>query len=251
MVETQENTFSSSLFEFRIGPHKKPYVVSNAAFSRLSKPLDVMMMNGGMIESTRKSADLEHVDEAMFDLVCQYAYTRYYRIREPKDSVAFQNEGVFFDPAFLGPNNSGNPRSYVPSPKQNMWNKFQTNTKYQPLEQNDLSREDAISAKKNGLLYHAKVYVFADQYEIAPLRDLSIQFLKEKLDHLVIYPTRCYHLADLIRYIYQNTSSHPYELDSLRALVSDYAACVIEELSYNMKFQQVLEEVGAFSKDLS
>ena len=99
-------------------------------------------------------------------------------------------------------------------------------------------------------LCHARLYVFADRYDIGPLRDLSLHKLQRTLAEFTLYDQRVGDIVHLIRYSYSNTTDHPGSVDGLRSLVVHYSACVVDQLSQNVEFQSLLEEAGSLARDL-
>ena len=99
-------------------------------------------------------------------------------------------------------------------------------------------------------LCHARLYVFADRYDIGPLRDLSLDKLQRTLAEFTLYPERIGDIVNLLRYSYSNTAGRSESVDGLRLLVVHYSACVVEDLSQSNEFQLLLEEVGSLARDL-
>lgn len=99
-------------------------------------------------------------------------------------------------------------------------------------------------------LCHARLYVFADRYAIAPLRSLSLHKLHQILLGFTLNDERIDDVVNLIQYTYSNTVSLSESTDDLRILVTLYAAHQVEMLGRNDNFSSLLEEHGAFGKDL-
>jgi hypothetical protein len=70
---------ASRTFTFLVGPKKEPIDVHIDLLRSLSEPLDKLMNNGRMKESTEKVAVLEEVDVETFVLFAEFCYTRNYR----------------------------------------------------------------------------------------------------------------------------------------------------------------------------
>ncbi|MCJ1449340.1 MAG: hypothetical protein MMC23_009860, partial [Stictis urceolatum] len=98
----------------------------------------------------------------------------------------------------------------------------------------------------NALLCHAQIYAFADIYDIPPLRSLALHKLKQLLIDQHQRQQRPPGIFDLIKFGYANTTGR----NNLRSLISEYAACVIEDLSAIEGFRDLLEEAESFAADL-
>jgi hypothetical protein len=71
---------ASRTFPFLVGPEQKPIDIHIGLLQALSEPLDKLMNNGRMKESTEKVAVLE-VDVETFLLFADFCYTSNYRVR--------------------------------------------------------------------------------------------------------------------------------------------------------------------------
>ena len=99
-------------------------------------------------------------------------------------------------------------------------------------------------------LGHARLYVFAEKYDINRLKELSLHKLQCTLAEFTIYSQRVGDIIDLMKYTYLNTPERSESSDSLRSLVTHYAACVVEDLAQNTQFQQLVEEMGPLGRDI-
>lgn len=70
---------ASRTFTFLVGPEKEAIDVHINLLQSLSEPLDKLMNNGQMKESTERVAVLEHVDVETFGLFAEFCYTYNYR----------------------------------------------------------------------------------------------------------------------------------------------------------------------------
>lgn len=99
-------------------------------------------------------------------------------------------------------------------------------------------------------LCHARIYVFADKYDIGPLRGLSLHKLQRTLAKFTLYDDRVGNTVGLMQYSYFNTFDRSEAVDDLRSLVIQYTACLIEGLAPNVKFRSLLEEPGLLARNL-
>lgn len=99
-------------------------------------------------------------------------------------------------------------------------------------------------------LCHARLYVFAEKYDIAPLKKLSVNRLHQTLSVFNLYKERVGDIVDLMQYSYANTVHRSSFDDPLRSLVIHYAASVVENLVQSSRFKALLEEPGELASDL-
>lgn len=71
-------------------------------------------------------------------------------------------------------------------------------------------------------LCHARLYKFVDNYDVGPLRDLSLHKLQRSLAEFTLYDQRVGEIVHLMRYSYSNTTDHIGSADGLRILVAHY-----------------------------
>lgn len=135
--------------------------------------------------------------------------------------------------------------------KSESWNRFQNRTyassrvSFQPRKNRE-SCEDYTEV----FLGHARLYVFADQYDIGPLRELSLYKLQRTLTEFTLYDERVGDVVALMRYTYLNTFERSESAGDLRLLVGQYAACNVEDLSQSVVFRSLLGEDGSMAGDL-
>ena len=99
-------------------------------------------------------------------------------------------------------------------------------------------------------LGHARLYVFADKYDIESLRSLCLHKLHQTLVEFTLHDERLGDVVELLRYSYSDTAELDHSIDSLRLLTVQYAACVVERLLRHHGFQSLLEDAGPLAKDL-
>lgn len=101
------------------------------------------------------------------------------------------------------------------------------------------------------LLSHAKIYVFADKYDIPALRSLALHNLHETLVTFTLYTESVPDIAILFRYVCENTPERDDCIDQLRALVIEYVACYVEKMTSNEVFEEVLRSDSSASIELT
>lgn len=95
---------------------------------------------------------------------------------------------------------------------------------------------------------HARIWVFANRFDIAALMDLASSQLVHELTQWAIRPSAfvC-DFGGLVRYAYD---SHPAGGSQLTQVVAQFAACVVEDVSGLEGWSTLLKEVPDFAADL-
>ena len=96
----------------------------------------------------------------------------------------------------------------------------------------------------NVFLSHARVYVFADQYDIQGLKSSALKELHLALAHYTLYPERTGDIIALIRYIYSNTGESVFGVEDLRSVLKEYMSCEMDTLMKDSAFKELMFEDG-------
>jgi len=250
MAISYESIISSAPFKFLVGPEKRPFVIHAALVAHYSKPLDVLV-NGKMSEAIEGCAYLDDVDEDTFVRFGQYLYTGDYSEAGQEDLSDYPV--VFGDVAPVDVWEWSSNRNRVPaspgSKKSEMWRKFQSTSYPTSTPASHPHRSFEISAP--ALLSHPRLYAFAEKYDIPPLKNHCLHKLHRTLSAFTLHEDNVGDIVKLLQYSYEATPDHEGgELDGLRQLVTNYAACVVEQLSRDKLFQGLLEDGGQFARDI-
>jgi len=137
------------------------------------------------------------------------------------------------------------------SKKGKLWREFKERSYYTPIplsqpQKSQKSCEDYTEV----FLCHARLYIFAEKYDIAHLCQLSLQKLHRTLTEFTLYDDCRRSIIEPMRYTYLNTPDLSESIDPLRSLVIHYAAYVVEKLAKSDDFQALLEELGQVGRDL-
>lgn len=104
-------------------------------------------------------------------------------------------------------------------------------------------------------LCHARVYVFADRYEIAGLLILALDKLHQALCSFKVVGNHMGKVVDLAQFSYSNDNTRDNEagqdIDSLRSMVVHFVVCVFETTVKENSFLELVEEGGRFARDLT
>ena len=150
---------------------------------------------------------------------------------------------------FVVPMSSGKSKKKKDSKKSQLWDLFRgaSNTKIMPWPS---SSKNIYTCQRSGrrLLCNAQVYVFAEQFNIKPLKELALKKVHRIL--IKFQNIQDLDIVGLLSYVYDNTTELVNSEEQLRALVVHYAACVLEDLMFNKKFQSLLVNKGELGRDL-
>ena len=95
-------------------------------------------------------------------------------------------------------------------------------------------------------LCHARLYAFADRYQIDSLRTLVLYKLRRTLAAFRLFPERVPDIFELVQFSYANTREH----DDLRSLVTDYIVCFVEYLVPHPDWVSLLANTDSFATEV-
>ena len=93
-------------------------------------------------------------------------------------------------------------------------------------------------------LCHARLYVFAEKYDIQPLKDLALEELQATLAIFTLYQERTGDVISLLRYIYANTGEPVKGVEDMRTLLTHYVGCKMDTLMKDDNFRELMIEDG-------
>jgi hypothetical protein len=119
-------------------------------------------------------------------------------------------------------------------------------------EQAAVANGDLNSASPTtvSLLYHAKMYLFAEKYLIDTLRILSLRKFHASLRDFDLTLRTSEDILQLLEFAYRYTARQEYSDNELRVLIVHYAACKAEILKQNINLRNLLEANGEMACDL-
>jgi hypothetical protein len=251
-----------------VGPNRKRFTIHEELAVRHSAPLGVLIR--GQMGRRGKVAELDDIDEKTFVRFCEFAYTGNYRSaqhtarpREEEPNHGATDPGLPAPPAAVSKkrgsahtqkacNHCG--RGSEESPRKHiLWAEFRqrypSGSACCETRKNIEEGEDYTDV----FLCHARVYAFAEKYDISVLRTLALAKLMRTLETFNVYGTRVRDIVCLAQYAYDNTrdSETGQDIDELRNLVVLYIVCAYENLANNTRFLALMEEGGPFASDLT
>ena len=251
--------YASAPFKFII--EGTPLYIHAALVTQVSKPLD-RMINGYMSEAQEGFAEIKEVDEGTFVRFIQWAYNGEYEPGEfkiddscidqvpdgaevPPEEVPDEEEAVMQD---APGGNSGAVPFFAQQPKQGMRDAFygwqlpahQETINSSAPRMNSGPEEDYT----NVFLSHARVFVFAEKFDIQPLKALALDRLHGTLHSFWLYPECTGDIIALLKYVYANTGEPMDGVKDLRSLLKLYMACSKYTLMEDQGFRDLLIEDG-------
>ncbi|CZS92519.1 uncharacterized protein RAG0_03135 [Rhynchosporium agropyri] len=231
-----------------------------------------------MREAIDGIATLKEVDEQTFVRFCEYAYMGDYtpaqkqivlpntrtdheefrtecyceerafsahkKNKKKKGGLMFVDDDIHVEPCV---------RCSLETPTQKLWDEFQcrvysvVSPKFRPCEE--------FEADSGPFLCHARVYVFADMYDIPDLCSLALDKLHHALCAFEVVSDGMEEVIDLARFSYCNENTRDNEprrdMDDLRRMVVHFVVCVFGKIVKDDKFLGMMEEGGCFARDLT
>ena len=255
--------FESIPFKFIV--ESKALYIHASLIALYSSPLE-RMINGNMSEAQNGFAVLEDVDEGTFGRFVRWAYTGTYAAakvsmdveeKSPVDTIT--NSIKPLKPDF---DDLGSSRSIVKKDKKPSYvfgSASPQAVSYEDMKESFIRRKYIVQQShlnpaqpcpnqgpcenySEVFLSHARIYVFAEKYDIEPLKMLALQRLHATLSIYNLYPRRIGDIISLLRYAYLNTAQLQPGVERLRALLTSYMGTEISKLASNVQFKELLLE---------
>ena len=106
------------------------------------------------------------------------------------------------------------------------------------------SNQDSEEDYTDVFLSHAQLYVFAEKYDIQPLKYLALEELHATLAIYTLYPLRTGDITALLRYVYRNTGQSNGGEEELRQMLTVYIGCEMDTLMDDEDFRDLMIEDG-------
>ncbi|KAI4226698.1 MAG: hypothetical protein L6R36_002953 [Xanthoria steineri] len=116
----------------------------------------------------------------------------------------------------------------------------QENSSGPPPLPNQSPKEDYTDV----FLSHARLYVFAEKYDVQTLKILALENLHASLAIYTLYEERTGDIVDLLRYVYANTSETVDDVEDLRTLLTLYMGYEMDTLMQDEDFQDLMVTNG-------
>lgn len=233
------------------------------------------MINGHFSEAKQGFALLEDVDQATFIRFIRWTYTKDYPVpestwaptREGTDTPeGLKNEAAQKDDVlairgddFLA-SRDNDPKSNEKKVKSGSstlntsLGRLFLNLREAFLKQEDNWRVETLLKPRSNevpqedyteiFLSHARLYVFAEKYDIQPLKKLSLQELHRTLAEYTLFPERAGDITTLLKYVYANTAETIDEIEDIRTMLVHYVWMEIETLTKYGEIKDLMLDDG-------
>lgn len=218
------------------------------------------MINGEMVEVKKGSTDLKNVDQGTFVRFIQWAYRGYYDVVE--FCIDYNEEGEAVATAADGAAivRVRNAQMLEPEDDESEADEYTTLSKKDRLKKSFIRRETTVAppranryeneSYKEVFLCHARLYVFAEQYDIQPLKMLALDEIHATLAIFTLWEKRTGDIVTLLRYVYANTTESANGTEDLRSLLAQYLGFEMDTMIKDEEFKALMiEEGGALLGD--
>ena len=226
------------------------------------------MINGHLSEAQQGFAILEDVDEGTFVRFTRWAYNRDYLAPEhtlvessdwtsaqtptsesPKESWGDDSTSWSWGPPKKGKEkkNTGHPSSSKGSLRETFIMQYH-------LQSFGHSVDPSIPAPRGNkapeedytevFLGHARMYVFAEKYDIKPLKTLALLKLHRTLSIFTLFPERVGDIITLLKYVYANTAEAVDGNEDIRTMLAHYVGCEMETLIKDGEIKDMMLDNG-------
>ena len=232
------------------------------------------MINGHLSEAQQGFANLEDVDEETFVRFVHWAYNKDYPAPEytlaenssetiirgptpdlPEDVYFERSEPEFYPRGRPHQNfqNTNDTFSWNGSLRESFITQYDSSSRGYSVDAsiprprvNNAPEEDYSKV----FLGHARVYVFAEKYDIQSLKTLALRKLHKTLSELRLFPERVGDITKLLEYVYANTPEAVEGTEDIRAMLAHYVGCEMEMLMKDGEFKDLMLHNGDMLGDV-
>ena len=197
------------------------------------------MINGHLSEAKQGFALLNDVDEATFVRFIRWTYNGEY----PAPEYTWTGAREVMKELKAGTTQKGSwadvARGRRTVVKEESRSKLHTSLKESFISEYDYSNPELPPGPRRNrdphedytevFLAHARLYVFAEKYDIQPLKKLCYQKLQRTLAIYTLYPERVGDITSLLKYVYANTAVGGTEC--IRTMLAHYVGAEMDTLN--------------------
>lgn len=251
-ADIQHSTAASTIYRFLVGPEKEEFFIHSALFAHHSAVLEAVI-SSGFKESIEKTMKWDDIHVQTFVSFWQFLYTGTY---DDNFGQSSSGQGLFGQSSFGQSSfGQGSPRRSAfgkpgDSGKKDLWRKFGSVRELMlkflvPVTDADgVTAEDQVVGNyPDDFIHHARVFIFAERYDIRGLMTIAFQRLHRALLDYRLEVDGPVNVVKLLEFCYENPTH-----EGLRELVALYAACKFKELWACHGFNNLVETSGDFTR---
>lgn len=122
---------------------------------------------------------------------------------------------------------------------------------FEPFRSLNFYDVPAMVSVNPNIMFHAKLYVFATEFQILSLQRQCLSKLHRDLCEFHMNPSDVEVVLDLIEFAYSHTTRYELgEVSPLRNLVLRYALCQIDKLVVEESFEEIVCKNGGLAIDI-
>ena len=219
-----------------------------------------------MMEAHQGKATLEDVALNTFLRFVQWLYHGYYDVRGPlqlrqPNDVRSLDDSTYSNnsPMLVHSRMSRNDDSAAVERSIHVYDSKPKRKLSQGKDTVRKAKKDSCQPRRNShheeeysevFLGHARLYVFADKYDIDNLKALAREELHATLAVSTMYQPRTRDVVALLRYIYANTAETKSGVEDLRSLMTGYIGAEIETLIKDKDLEALMSQDASMLADI-
>ena len=222
------------------------------------------MINGHLSEAQQGFALLDDVDEDTFVRFIRWTYTKDYSAPEYTWDESGEGPGgskIEAAQKEAPPSDDLSQWGLVPKLKKKKKVKSKTHgsLKESFISEYDYSSPDEKDRPRSNLrpqedytevfLSHARLYVFAEKYDIQALKKLCHHKLQYTLVIYTLYPERVGDITTLLKYVYANTAETMDGTEDIRSMLAHYVGTEMDTLIKYGEIKDLMLENGEILGD--
>ncbi|KAI8675567.1 hypothetical protein NCS57_00458300 [Fusarium keratoplasticum] len=222
--------------QFLIGPNKNEFNIHSELVAVQSSSLaNIIRQQKGRFDG--RPILWKHVDVDTFIRFCAFAFTGDYNGVEPS---LRQIPAMVSQPRLLRKTMKLRLTNHRRTP-MGVYNGFCWERFKERYSGHEFSPDDAVDSRTHTcaevFLCHARVFIFADRYKINKLRDLAIRKLWIAMVNITFTGNAIPDITQLVKYIYNHTTSENPAGKEIRALVRRYCIIRLDRMCDHAEFR--------------
>ncbi|KAI8680643.1 hypothetical protein NCS56_00470100 [Fusarium sp. Ph1] len=226
---------ASPKVQFLIGPNKDEFNIHSELVAAQSSSLaNIIRQQKGRFDG--RPILWKHVEVDTFIRFCAFAFTGDYNDVEP---TLRQIPAMVSQPRLLRKTKlrlTNHRRTPMGVYNSFCWQRFK-----ERYSGHDFSPDNVVDTRTHTcadvFLCHARVFIFADRYKIAKLRDVAIRKLWIAIVNITFTGNAITDITQLVKYVYNHTTSENPAGKEIRALVRRYCIIRLERMCDHAEFR--------------